>query len=293
MLVLGYATWTEWHWAQGFEWGLTAALGAFAVASIAAIGAGSVRARQLLGCGLVAIMLFFVGGHLFGWEPFAFNPWHDPRYAAFLSVLLALTLLGIHRRWFFSRGLAMALAVAGIASAGLNLYWWLAYREPHTWLLAAHIAGALLLWANLAGPTMRQAFSKDASTIWTSHDPLVRSMRWAVVTHFGAIPMLLVYAWMQPIVPSTATFAVVLAAFLSASLALVIARKAIGAIALALGGVGLLVHTTMTFTMAQSLGDSAGSIAVYYTVFWLPAALSALVCAVRLARPVTRLLLKP
>lgn len=293
VVVLVYATWSAWHWGGALEWGLTAGIGVAALASGAALAAGSSRARRWISIALLTWMLAFVAARVFGWEPFEFNPWPDRRYAIFLASLLGLTCLGLVRQWFVARWLAMALAVAGILSAGLNLAPWLSMRGSFTWMLATHVAGALIVIGNLFGAEMRATFARGASEVWVSADPLLRSVRWTVVTHFVAVPMLLVYAWMQPIVPGTATIAIVLAAVLALSLALVVARKAVGAIGLALGGVGLLVHTATIVVAAQELAAPNGTIGLYYAVFWLPAGLAALLCAFRLARPVTRLLLRP
>ncbi len=290
--VLGYATWSAWGWAGALEWGLTAGIGVAALASGGAVLMGSTRVRRWISTALLAWMLAFVAASALGWEPFAFNPWPETRYAIFLSTLLGLTTAGILRQWFVARWLAMALAVAGILSAGLNVAPWLSLRTSFTWMLATHIAGALVVLANLFGAEMRGSFARGASDLWTSREPLLRSVRWTMVTHFVAVPMLLVYGWVQPIVPGTSTIAVALAAVLAMSLALVAARKAAGAIGLALGGVGLLVHTGTVVLASHALADPNPAIGLYYAVFWLPAGLAALVCAFRLARPVTRLLLQ-
>lgn len=160
----------------------------------------------------------------------------------------------------------------------------------YSFALAFQIAGALLVIANLAGCAVRERFERGASAVWTSPDPALRWLRWTIMLHFAAIPMLLVYAWMQPIVSTTTTLAVILAGLLSMSVALAVAGKVIGALGLILGGLGLLAHTGLTVCGAYEQSAAIGQIALYYTVFWAPAGVCAAMCGVRLARPVLRML---
>ncbi len=60
-----------------------------------------------------------------------------------------------------------------------------------------------------------------------------------ILTAFAAVPMLLVYAWVQPIVPATQTTAVVLAALLALGAILAVRGKLVGALMLVLAGAGL------------------------------------------------------
>ncbi|MCP4448639.1 MAG: hypothetical protein GY811_25375 [Myxococcales bacterium] len=69
--------------------------------------------------------------------------------------------------------------------------------------------------ANLIGAKQREHFERNASPLWSSRDPMLRSIRLTMMSFMTAIPLLLVYAWMQPIVDSTATTALPLAVFLS------------------------------------------------------------------------------
>jgi hypothetical protein len=102
-----------------------------------------------------------------------------------------------------------------------------------------------------------------------------------------AVPMLLVYAWMQPIVPATVVPAQLVAAVLTLGVAAAARGRVLGALLLVVGGAGLLVVTAATY-----FGAEAGTtrVASYYVVFWLPAALTSLACAGLLAGPVLRLL---
>jgi len=110
----------------------------------------------------------------------------------------------------------------------------------------------------------------------------------------AAIPMLLVYTWMQPIVPETANTALPLAIFLGLAIAAATSKKVIGAMALVLGGIALLAETAATVHMARQNPDPlVGQIALYYAVFWLPAGLLSLQCGARMVAPVLRMLSRP
>ncbi len=236
------------------------------------------------------VMSFMVISNLIGVKLLSFDPYHDPRYAIFLSGTLALCAIGLWFRWFVSRWMAIALAVAGVGSAGLNLVPWYATPSAYSWTLAIHIAGALLVIANLAGPTMRQRFEERASPLWSSPDPVLRSIRWTILTFFAAIPMLLVYGWMQPIVPATQGTALLLALFLTGSITLSVSKRVLGAVGLVLGGIALLAQCGVTLSYAYEISPRHGKIALYYAAFWIPAGLAAIHCGVRMARPVLRLL---
>jgi peptidoglycan/LPS O-acetylase OafA/YrhL len=113
---------------------------------------------------------------------------------------------------------------------------------------------------------------------------MVRPM---LVTAFAAAPMLLVYAWLQPIVPETRVTAIILTIALAAGAVVTVRGKLVGAFVLVLAGLGLLVQSAVTLAHAP---DAQRGIAGYYLVFWLPAAVCAIVCGVRLAGPTWRLL---
>ena len=107
-----------------------------------------------------------------------------------------------------------------------------------------------------------------------------------LVTAFAAAPMLLVYAWLQPIVPATRVTAIVLAIALTLGTVITVRGKLVGAFVLVLAGLGMLAQSAVTFAGAGAQRGIAG----YYLVFWLPAAVCAIVCGVRLAGPTWRLL---
>ena len=58
------------------------------------------------------------------------------------------------------------------------------------------------------------------------------------MTSYATVAMLLVYAWMQPFVPSTARSAEFLAATLAIGATLTALRKVAGALILGMGGMG-------------------------------------------------------
>jgi hypothetical protein len=276
-------------WAGAFEWGFTGGILAAAVLGSWAIVTRRLGLRVWLGAGLMAAMFSLVVLEAVGVQLFEVRPWHDARYSIFLASLLGLTTVGLVRRWFLGRWLAMALAVGGMVGAAMNLAPWLTLQSGFTWMMAIHIAGALVGLGLIGGKVMREHFEKDAAELWKSSDPIIRSLRWTLLTHFVAIPMLLVYAWLQPIVPATQTLSLLLAAGLSAAVALTLARRVLGALLLVAGGVVLLAHTGLTLAGAQEV-QWGPRIALYYAVFWIPAALAALVCGARMAVPFLHML---
>lgn len=261
------------------------------VATLALAPGKRPKLKLAVACSLLIAMAGIVVSGLFGHNLLSFNPFSDARYATFLASLLGLTAFGLYRNWFAARWLALALAFAGIMSAGLNLAPWALLQHAYTWTLAIHIAGALLVIANLLGSDVRKRFEGGANQLWSSSEPALKSIRWTILAFFAAIPMLLVYAWMQPIVPVTAVTALGLVGFLSLSIALALSQKVLGALGLVLGGLGLLAQTAVTVWLAHNISAVDGQIALYYAAFWAPAGLAALVCGLRLTKPVVRLLI--
>lgn len=292
-MFIAYAAWLGGPEHTCFSRIATVATGISLLFTIAGVLRNWAWFREFSASVQLLVMSFMVVSNLVGVKLLSFDPYHDPRYAIFLSATLALCAIGLLFRWFVSRWMAIALAVAGVGSAGLNLVPWRATQSAYSWTLAIHIAGALLVIANLAGPTMRQRFEEKTSPLWSSPDPILRSIRWTILTFFAAIPMLLVYSWMQPIVPATQGTALVLALFLTASITLSISRRVVGAVGLVLGGIALLVQCGVTLSYAYEISPRDGKIALYYAAFWLPAGLAAIHSGVRMARPILRLLRGP
>lgn len=291
LLLLPYVAWLGAREPSQFSVIATGVVAIAGLLSLLSMLRGWARAKEVITSSLLLLMAGMVASDMLGVKLLAFDAFHDSRYATVLSSVLVITAVGIQFRWFVSRWLSLALACAGIGSAGLNLLPW--YAEPcaYTWTLALHIAGALIVIANLVGSETRQRFEEQASPLWSSTDPVLRSIRFTILAFFAAIPMLLVYGWMQPIVPTTATPALLLAGFLSISIALSVSRRVLGALGLVLGGIALLAQAISTLLLAYDMSASHGWIALYYAAFWIPAGLAALLCGARLMGPLLSLLL--
>src|SRR5262249_6331020 len=149
------------------------------------------------------------------------------------------------------RWLGLALGAVGAVSGGLNVvnYWpattrwnatfvdWSMQTFEATWVLLVMTLGGALVVANLCAPTVRDAFAARArGTTWASNDRVVGALRAAIIGAFAAVPMLLVYAWLQPIVPATQSTAVALAAVLALGGVLAVRGKLVGALLLVVGG---------------------------------------------------------
>ncbi len=222
----------------------------------------------------------------------------DVRMTAVLSTGAIITMLGLVARREWARWMGLALGAAAIGSGALNgINFWRASGavdplypawslQMHTieWAHAVSTCGGALIVINLIAvrPTFIVAERWRGAHAQT---PLMRWLRWSMITSFMAVPMLLVYAWMQPVVPATVLSAQLLAATLTVGLVLAVRGKAIGALLLGLSGLGLLAQTFTTLCWAPDV-----RIGAYYLVFWLPAALCATACAVYLGGPVLRLL---
>lgn len=287
--VTGVASMAPW------ELGILALLALSSALSVFAAWRGWVVVRQG-----VAVTLLLVGaGFLFGWLggfwPFAFAPLHDARHVTFIGGVTALAALGVFFRTVWGRWIALGLALGGVFSGGLNAAWFLFFAPG---CAANAMAGSTFLlftlWsmtiaASLAGPAVAGAFlaRSRSGELWGSSHRLVRVVRWTILANLVAVPMLLVYGWVQPVVPTTTTSAFVLAGVLGLGTMLAMARKVVGALLLCLGGLGLLAQTLVTLWLGEA---ALLPITSYYAVFWLPAALASFLCALVLARPLWRLL---
>ena len=193
--------------------------------------------------------------------------------AAVFAAVCTLTILGVARRQLWAWWLACAGAVTGALSAGLNGIGSLSSPDFHTWSAGTVFGAVCIALVGLLGRDVRRAFQDGAHTnpVWKTTDPVIVALRWTIGTSLVALPMLLVYAWTQPVVPATATPAIVLAALLAISGVLAIGRKLVGALLLCLSGLGLLALTGATLALADDA--DARYIACYYAVFWTPAGL--------------------
>ena len=214
--------------------------------------------------------------------------WKHPAMALLSALVCTVGAVGLVQRRAWARWLALAGAAAGVGSAGLNGIGTV-LEQPclHTCLFALSFGFSAAVGVALLGPSVRAEFERDRDAVWASPDPIAKRLRWMVLTQLVAIPMLVVYALIQPIVPATATAALVLAGVLGASAGLCLARKLVGALGLAIAGPALLVLTAVTAWQAQAAGGfPLLRIASYYACFWLPAGVVASATAIALIRPV-------
>ena len=276
-------------WMTEFDWLVLLGLFGLAIATPIAIVA---RARWLgiaIPAALLAMYAAVAAATLFGVELIPMNGFASDKYAVALSAGMALAVGGLvlRRPWAYS--LALALGITGIGCGTLNAIqaWDLGppelvefyerYRLAFFYLVSA-IGGALIV-VNLVAARASFATSADRP------DPLVRWLRLAIGASFVAVPMLLVYAWLQPVAPATQTPALVLAAAFAIGAILAVRGKLVGALLLVVAGFGLAGQTIATLALAETARH-----AYYYAAFWTPAALSAIACGVVLARPTLRLL---
>lgn len=307
MLVAVAVAWlhlfgTTTAWATPVEWVISGLIAAGALATVVAAWRGKARLHVTLAAGLLACQAVIIATALAGVRLIDFDLFPDRRLAIVIGVALVLAVYGLARGRLWARGLAIALGAVGTVSGGLNaMYFWSVTRAPdplypawsigmyvQMWVLCISALGGALVVINLVAPAVRTAFAARAqNAAWTSDHRALRWLRPMVITAFAAVPMLLVYAWLQPIVAATQTSAIVLAAALSLGGILAVRGKVIGALLLVLAGTGLVAQTAATALLAT---PEQRGIAGYYAIFWLPAALVALGCGVRLAGPTWRLL---
>lgn len=300
LILLGVGTAVTLASRGGGAWerGLAMGLGLGALLAIVAAWRGWIALRQAVAAALLCTGAGFLFAWLAGFWPFAYGALHDVRHVSFVAGVTTVAALGVLFRTIWGRWMALALGLGAIFSGGLNALYFLffypgcAWERAHdaaapTFMLFTLWGGALVV--SLSGATISQAFlarSRNAS-LWGSSDRLVRVVRWTILANLVAVPMLLVYGWLQPVVAATSTSAFVLAGVLGLGSLLAMARKVVGAVLLCLGGVGLLVQTLMTLWLG---GRALVGITSYYSVFWIPAALASCLCAVVLAGPLMRLL---
>jgi hypothetical protein len=267
---------------------------AHAVAATVAAARGAVGARVAIAVSLLTGGAALSVAWLAGLRPPGLVTIHDWRQAAISLATAVVAAAGLVPRFAWARWMALAMAVCGMLTCGLNLAgfllasggWWAWGRA-----LLISLSWAALLGATLAGPAVRDAFlARRGGEVWASPHRVVTSVRWAILANVVAIPMLLVYAWTQPVVPATVLTAQILAVLLLVGVVLSAARKVVGALVLVLGGFGMLAQTAATIWLAHR-GASAtdATITYYYAVFWTPAAVLSLVAGAALVRPVAAL----
>lgn len=301
-LLSATLVWTAARWAGGVEGALTLGAVGFAVAALVARRHGRVELGVVLLLALLASTLVLVGACAAGRSLLPVETWPGRRYPAVLSGAIAIAGVGIVRRAPWARWLVAALGIGGVLSAGLNLAatcWWLHDRGgnalsgqlPALWTFELLVLGSLSMLVLVSGAGMKRAFNKpfspdDPSTLWSSSSPLLVIVRALVIAELVAIAMCLLYGWAQPIVPSTAPSALALALSALAGVALTVARKTIGVLVLVLTGGGLLAQSAFTIAGARRMQgvDGAMDDALFYSVFWTLAGVTALACGVALLR---------
>ncbi len=223
------------------------------------------------------------------------------RVGVVIAGMLVVAIVGLARRRFWARWVGIALASAGLGSGGLNAmnFWdvtaavnpqyvaWSLQMFLHAFVFWVSAIGSALVMVNLAAPAVGAAIAaRTTASTWTAPSIEARWVRATIIAAMAAVPMLLVYAWLQPVAPSTQPTALALAVVLAIGAVLAIRGKLAGALLLVGAGAGLLVQTVATVAGAPT---GAQGPAAYYAVFWVPAGLVALGCGVRLAAPVWRL----
>ncbi len=288
------AAFLEWPRATAFlpssiELAISVLVAMAAVATLALSLGGSVRGRLHVAVVLLAVAEGLLVAHLFDRWPFAADPFANPRYVAFLTLVLAATIYGLVRRRIWARWVGLAFGTFGTLSSGINAVQFVGaqVRDPWTWTFCAFSLGSAIVGLNLADRRVADAFLQGSgpSALWRSTDPLVRVTRWAVVSCVAAVSMLLVYAWLQPFVAGTADRALALALVLGAGAVLTMLRKTLGGLVLGIGGAALAAFLV---SIARAGAAEPGLVA-YYAVFWAPGALLGMLCgAMMLGRALRR-----
>jgi hypothetical protein len=256
-------------------------------ASAAAIWRDDVRARvfvtSMLLLGAPALRIAELRGH-----SFPYITWDHGTVASIVSVTVLVAIVGLVRRRVWGRWLGVAGSLAGLGGSLLNGIGSLVEPGIYTWAHTCAAAGCASLVLLLVGPTMRDAFEHpERESLWRSREPVIRALRAALLSTLVAAPMLLVYAITQPVVPGTATFALVLAAVQLGATVLCLLRKVVGALVLSLAGAALLVFTIVCGVAAE---PENARIVAYYAVFWVPAGIASVVASAALLRPLRTLL---
>lgn len=218
--------------------------------------------------------------------------WDHDVIASLTSLALVAAVVGLLRRKLWARWLGLGGSLAGLGSSLLNGLGTLVDPGVLTWGHALAVAGCGALVLLLGGSSMRDAFegSPSEAELWRSPDPVVRALRWALITTLIAAPMLLVYAFVQPIVPGTKAVALTLAGLQITAALLCVRRKLVGAMLLVMAGAVLLVFTVVCAAATHGQGPTDPWILSYYAVFWVPAGVISLVAGAVLLRPLATLL---
>lgn len=283
MLPIGSAALTVATMAY-FLWGRDPGPAVWLATGIACAGAlaGAVvparyaRAHAAIAAGLMAAVGGFAVTRVVGAWPFAWDALADRRYAAFIATMALAVAVGIVRGKLWARWAAVAFAAGSALGGALNSINMRSVRDEAAWLAAIGVVGGVTIISQLVRPGVRERFATHA--VWTSRDRLVRSARWAAIANLAAAPMLLLYAFGQPVAPATVASALAIAPVLFAGSALVLLRRTAGVLVLAVGGLALAAHTAATACGVELAMNER--VVGYYAAFWVPAAVLGLAAGV-------------
>ena len=273
---------------------------ALTAASLVAVGRDVRGLRIAIAASLLGAKVGFIAAELAGYRVVRFVAYPSTKFAVVLAIGIGAATISLVRHRMWARWAYLGLGLAAIGSGGLNAinFWpvsghveahapaWSMLVLEQSWGYACAIVAGLLIVANLA-PIGDSFVAGRSHATWTSDAAVIRALRRLTIASLVAIPMLLVYAWVQPLVPATVPTALALAAVLTLGVVVAVRGGVIGALFLCLGGVGLAAQTITTCTLATGVSQRS---TFYYAAFWMPAAILALVAAAHLAGPVARLL---
>lgn len=264
--------------------------------SVAGLMTGNVRVRVKLLAGMLGAVAVLTGARAANVDWVGDDPWNNRIYAGVLACSCFVATAGTLRRAPWSRWMALALGLSGVACGAMNLRRALVYFvswkhdvQP-LWLWSHFLltTGALAIVLLAAGTAMKNAFGKpfvatEPDTIWSAAHPLVGAVRIALIAGFAAGATSVLYALGQPTARQTIVPALFLAAMFLFSALLTLARKTAGVLLLVVTGLGFLAQATATYALAVDR-----DIALYYGVFWLAAALAAAHAGYRLVSSTAR-----
>jgi hypothetical protein len=281
-----------------FEAAISVALAAASLMTIVALLAGWKRVSIAVPVALLAANTTFMLARAAGVNHLGPLPSPDVKFAIVISAAMLLAIGGLVARRQWGRWMGLAFGAAAIGCGGLNLfYYWKPSGTPNLYYpdwyadvvrttvfhMVTFLGGAVIVLNLVAASDIFQT-----SATWSRRDRVIRWLRASMVATFVALPMLLVYAWMQPLVATTKPTALVLAAVLAIGAFLGVRGKLVGALLLVIAGAGLAAQTVATTLLTQAGPDR--TISYYYAAFWVPAALILLVTGCVLAGPTLRLL---
>ena len=282
---------TFWATSEGFLTAPPLIVCGYAVAlSSGALAWAIATARLRLRVGLVATALLCVpalwAADALAWVDLGSLGGEDGPVRIAFSIAVVIAAVGLFTERVWARWLAFAGGALGMLSNGLNGIGTLHSPSLVTWGHALALACCGLLFAGVAGSSVRERFesAEHNDPLWRNPDPLVVGLRWTVLTSLGAAAMLLVYGLTQPIVPETQVPAIVLSLVIVVGSYLTVRRKIAGALLTTAGGMSLLVLTSANAVIADLDAVNTAMILAYYACFWVPAGVISTITGVTLAR---------